>query len=301
MRKVLYALAPIAAFSVWLFGWRAALLLVVANAAAFLTEYAFVRQWKQPVTSAVFVSGSLFALSLPPLLPLWMAALGAVFAVLFGKMVFGGFGRNVFNPALTGRAFLYVCFGVQMTAQWSPPFAAPLGGLAAYAPDAVTQATPGILMKSGGLAGIADLALGTTSGCLGGTSAILAIAGGLYLVFARVADYRIVVSAWAGFFALQTALWLSGVRGAAAPLHAALASSVPFGFFYFATDPVSASQTAAGKWFYGAFVGAMTVAIAVFSAWPAGGMFAILLGNMFAPIGDYAIKALQKRPPARSA
>ena len=142
MKRVLYALAPIAAASVYFFGWRSVVLLAVANVAAFFTEYLFLRPYKEPVTSAVFVTGSLFALSLPPTLPIWMAVIGVVFGVAFGKMVFGGFGRNVFNPALVGRAFLYVTFPTYMNAVWAENAQGFPGGLALYATDAVTAATP---------------------------------------------------------------------------------------------------------------------------------------------------------------
>ena len=294
MKRVLYALAPIMAASIYFFGWRAALVLAAANAAAFLTEYVFLRKEKQPVTSAVFVSGSLFALSLPPSLPLWMAVLGIVFGVLFGKMVFGGFGRNIFNPALTGRAFLYASFGGHMTSQWAEPAAGRFGGLISYASDAVTQATPGMVMKSGNAVELWRLLLGNTSGTLGGTSAALALLGGLYMVRAKAANHRIVASAWIGFLVMQALLWLCGVKGAASPLHAACAGSVAIGLFFYATDPVSASQTNEGRWVYGAFIGAVTVVISVFSAWPAGTMFAILLANMFAPIMDHGIREWKK-------
>ncbi len=103
----------------WFFGWRALVVLAAVNLAAFLTEFVFTRYTKTEVTSAVFVTGVLLGLSLPPAIPLWMAVVGVVFGVLFGKMVFGGFGRNVFNPALVGRVFIYVSFAVPMTARGS--------------------------------------------------------------------------------------------------------------------------------------------------------------------------------------
>jgi Na+-transporting NADH:ubiquinone oxidoreductase subunit B len=293
MVRVLTGLVPIVVASVYFFGWRAAVVLVVCNAAAIATEYAFTRGWKQPVSSAVFVTGTLFALSLPPTLPLWMAALGAVFGICFGKMVFGGFGKNVFNPALTGRAFVYVCFGGSMTARWFQPFSGVLGGLTAYAPDAVTQATPGMLMKAGEALPLLPLVLGNSAGVLGGTSAPLVLAGGVYIVWKRAANYRIVVSGLLGFLAVQAALWMAGAAGTADPLRGLLGGSALFGIFFYATDPVSASQTNTGRWIYGAFIGAMSAVISVYSAWPAGTMFAILLANMFAPLLDHAVRARQ--------
>ena len=290
MKRVLYALVPIVISSIYFFGWRAILVLIACNLAAFLAEVAFARTYKESVTSAVFVTGTLFALSLPPTLPIWMAVVGAVFGVTFGKMVFGGFGKNIFNPALTGRAFIYVSFGAHMTAMWGEPVNGLLGGFAAYAPDAITQATPGMLLKTGVDIPILQLFLGRTSGTLGGTSALLAILGGLTLIRTKASNYRIVLSGFIGFFAIHTLVWLLGTGNVADPLRAVLAGNVIFGLFFYATDPVSAPKTHEARWLYGTFIGAMTSLISVFSAWPAGTMFAILLANMFAPITDHAVR-----------
>jgi len=297
MKRVLYALTPLMAASVYFFGWRSLIMLALVNAAGFATEYAFVRSWKEPVTSAVFVTSCLFALSLPPALPFWMAVLGVIFAVAFGKMVFGGFGRNVFNPALTGRAFIYVCFGDYMTGRWSPALPGPWGGLVRYAPapDAITGATPGMLLKTGGEFSLWELLVGNISGTLGGTSALLALAGGLYIVLTKTANYRIVVSAVAGYVCMQSLLWLGGVKGAIDPLHGILAGSFMIGAFFYATDPVSAPKTNEARWIYGAFIGIMSSLITVFSAWPAGTMFSILLANMFAPITDHFVGMARAR------
>jgi len=301
MSRVLLALAPLAAAAVYFFGWRVVLLLACANAAGFLTEYLFCRAWKQPVSAAVFVTSSLLVFSLPPPIPIWMAIAGTVFGVLFGKMAFGGFGRNVFNPALTGRAFLYLCFGAHMTGRWSLPVEGPFGGFAAYAPDAVTAATPGMLLKTGALFPLADLVFGRTAGTIGGTSALLALAGGLYLLITRTANWRIPVAGTLGFLAAQTLFWKLGAARAADPLHALLAGSFLVGILFYATDPVSAAQTQPGRWLYGAAVGILSSVIGVFSVWPAGTMFAILLANMFAPLADHAIRTRRTPPsPARS-
>lgn len=297
MKRVLYALAPIVAASVYFFGWRALVMLAVVNAAGFAVEYAFTRSWKEPVSSAVFVTSCLYALSLPPTLPYWMAVMGVVFGVAFGKMVFGGFGRNIFNPALTGRAFIYVCFGDFMTARWSPALSGPWGGLIRYAsaPDAITSATPGMLMKAGQTFPLWRLLLGNTSGTMGGTCAFLVILGGLYLLYTKAANYRIAVSAIAGYALMQALLWFSGVKGATDPLRGMLAGSFMIGAFFYATDPVSAPKTNEARWLYGTFIGAMSSLISTFSAWPAGTMFAILLANMFAPIADHLVRALKAK------
>lgn len=319
MKRVLYACMPLLALSIYLFGWRVAALLAVVAVAAFVTELAFTRRWQEPVSSAVFVTAVLYTFSLPPTLPFWMAVVGIIFGVVFGKMVYGGFGRNVFNPALTGRVFVYICFGNFMTAQWFHPWTRFPAGLvhwgwtaASAPPDVITSATPGMLIKLSAKA-LAEqgatltspsfwhLFLGDCSGVIGGTSAILTILCGLYLVWRKAANYRIVLSGFIGFAAAQTAFWLLALGGAADPLRAAMGGSLVIGIFFYATDPVSASQTNPGRWLYGALIGALSATIATFSAWPAGTMFAILLANMFAPIMDHAIRALQAAPSKKAA
>ena len=300
MRRVLIGLAPAALFSIYLFGWHSLLTLAVVCLFGWLTEHLYLRQYKEPASSAVFVTCFIFVLSLPPNLPLWIAVVGIVFGVLFGKMVFGGFGRNVFNPAMVGRAFIYISFARQMTAQWFEPFGGFPGGFGAFAPDAVTQATP-LAVTAGESVSWLNLFLGNVSGSMGETSALLLLAGGLYLVWTKTASYRIVVGTFAGFLVMQAALWLAGVPKAADPLTALLSGSVMMGAFFVATDPVSASQTNPGRWVYGAFVGVMIVLIRVFSVWAEGTMFAVLLGNMMAPIMDYAIRQSKSKGKGEAA
>ncbi len=296
MVTVLVGLAPLTVASIYLFGWRALMMVAATNIAGFLTEYAFVRRSGQPVTSAVFVSGTLLAMSVTPALPLWMAVVGIVFGILFGKMVFGGFGRNIYNPALSGRAFIYVSFGGYMTTRWMDPVLGWPGGFGVWQPDAITHATPGILMKAGATFPVRDLFLGTTAGTLGGTCAWLVLIGGVYIVWKKAASYRIVISAIVGYLAMQALFWHFGVRHAPDPLRSILAGSALIGIFFYATDPVSSSQTNLGRWIYGAFIGVMSSVISLFSAWPAGTMFAILLANTFAPIMDYTIRQLKAKP-----
>lgn len=327
MQRVLYALAPIVASGVYFFGWRSLVVVAVANAVAFGCEYAFTRREGQPVTSAVFVTGTLFALSLPPMLPLWMVAVGAAFGIVFGKMVFGGFGKNVFNPALTGRAFIYISFGDYMTARcWTHPFDGIAGGLLHYAntaADAVTRATPGSWLKytadelaSRGLDpamfSFDKLMIGNIAGVIGGTSEILVVLGGLYLVWKKAANWRLPLTVIAGYVISHFLLTFFGVAYAAnAPEHmeladrllralrytfaAACAGSLLFGAFFYATDPVSAPKTDEARWIYGLEIGVLSSLIGLFTVWPAGTMFAILLANMFAPITDYAVKSIKEK------
>jgi len=312
MKRVLYALVPVAIASVYFFGWRALVVLAAVNAAGFLTELIFTRYTKTEVTSAVFVTCFLFALSLPPGIPIWIAVVGIVFGVLFGKMVFGGFGRNVFNPALVGRVFIYISFGLPLTGRWPLPLTpaagalllpSGAGGFTRWAADALSGATPLRLLRQGEPVNVLPLLWGNMAGSLGETSALLIVLGGLFIVWKKAANWRIVVSSLSGFVVLQVIFWLAGVRNAADPLTALLAGSVLMGMFFMATDPVSASQTQGGRWIYGALVGALTVLIRTFSIWPEGVMFAILLGNTFAPIIDHLIRqrAAKKKAAALAA
>ena len=294
-KQVLLALAPVTAASVYFFGWRSLVVLALVNVLGFLTEYLFLRVYKEPVSSAVFVTGFLFALSLPPGLPYWMAAVGIVFGVLFGKMVFGGFGRNVFNPAMVGRGFLYVSFGVRMTSGWRTPLAAFPGGLARFSADALSGATPLVRLAEGGQVSWQSLLAGNVAGSIGETSALLLLLGGLYIVYKKAASYRIVFSAFLAFLVMQTVFYLAGVPRAVDPVHALLAGSFMMGAFFIITDPISASQTNGGRWIFGAFFGAMVVVIRTFSIWPAAVMFATLLANMFAPILDVAVRQVKSR------
>ena len=299
MQRVLFALTPASIASIYFFGWRSLLVLAVMTVAGFFTEYCFTKYYKEPVSSSVFVSCVLYALILPPTLPLWMGIVGIVFGILFGKMVFGGFGKNIFNPALVGRAFIYVNFSVNMNNKWFEPFSGFPGGFAKFAekfsPDTITNATPLREMAAGSNVPVSDLFWGYTGGCLGETSACLLIIGGLYLLWQKTANYRIVVGCLVSALALQTILWKMGIAAASDPLRAVLAGGFMIGLFFMTTDPVSAPQTQEARWIYGVLIGLLTVIIRVFSVWPEGMMFAILLGNMFAPIMDISIKAYQGR------
>ncbi len=293
MKWVLYSLLPIIVASIWFFGLRCLLMLFLVNATAFLVEYLFMRNDGKPVTSAVFVTGSLLALSLPPTLPFWMGMVGAVVGVTFGKMVFGGFGKNVFNPALVGRAFIYVSFPAYLTGNWFKPISAPNTGFFSFSPDldALTTATPLTSQISEGLHLTLDkLFLGSTAGSFGETCAFLIIAGAIFISWKKAANYRLILGGLFGFFTLQIILWQAGFERAIHPLYALFSGGFIFGLCYFITEPISAPMTDEGKWFYSIFVGAMTVVIRVFSAWPEGVMFAVLLGNMYAPITDMAVK-----------
>jgi Na+-transporting NADH:ubiquinone oxidoreductase subunit B len=139
-----------------------------------------------------------------------------------------------------------------------------------------------------------SLLLGNVSGSLGETSGLLILIGGIYIVIKKYANYRIVISSLIGMLLVQTGLWLFGVDGAIDPLSAFLGGGFILGFLFMVTDPVSSSQTNTGRWIYGGFVGVVSSIIRIFSIWSGGVMFAILLGNMFAPIIDHYIRQAKK-------
>lgn len=305
MRTVLYALAPLCLASIYFFGWRFLAVFVTVGIAGVLSEWIMAKRYKFKVTESVFVSCTLFALSLPPTIPLWIAALGIIFGIVFGKMIFGGFGRNIFNPAITARAFVYISFGVPMTANFVGNatslgfFPAGLGSWLSRA-DSISAATPLMTRNVPAL----DLLFGFNSGSFGETSAILIILGGLYIIYKKSANWKIVVSSIVSFAVMQTIFWASGLQIASelglqavpSPLTALLSGSFLFGAFFMITDPVSAAQsTNTGRWIYGALFGILTVLIRTFSTWVEGVTFAILLANMFAPLLDTILKGMKAK------
>lgn len=300
MRNVLYALTPLALMAIYLYGWYFVLVLAVVTVAGLASEYVMAKRYGMNVTESLFVSCLLFSLSLPPTIPIWMAAVGMAFGIVFGKMVFGGFGRNIFNPAITARAFVYISFGVPMTSRFVQSatsvnyFPAGLGFFVSQA-DSVSAATPLVSRN----ASLLSLLLGTTSGSFGETCALLIILGGLFIIYKKAANWKIVLSSLLSFTLLQSLLWLFGAESATTgtlqvvsdPLQALLSGSFLLGAFFMITDPVSAGQsTDLGRYIYGAIFGFMTVLIRNFSTWTEGVTFAILLANMFAPLLDSLLR-----------
>lgn len=301
MRNVLIALSPMCLAAIYLYGWRFVVVLAVVVATGLLSEWLMARRYQLKVTESVFVSCVLFALSLPPGIPIWMAALGIAFGIVFGKMVFGGFGKNVFNPAITARAFVYISFGVPMTARFVLPqttinwFPAGFGAWLTSA-DSISAATP-LTTKA---ASYVELLLGTISGSFGETSALLIVLGGAFIIYKKAANWKIVVGSIGSFLILQTILWVAGHPNASDPLYALLSGSFLLGAFFMVTDPISSSQsTDAGRWLYGILFGLLTVLIRVFSVWAEGVTFAILLVNMFGPLFDHYFKLLKAKKKAK--
>ncbi len=313
MTMVIIGLLPATMAAFYFYGWRLLPMIIVSYCAGGAVEVLFACIRKEPIAEGFLVTGLIFPLVLPPTLPLWMVAVGVMFGVLIGKELFGGTGRNVFNPAIVGRVFLALAYPTPMTTWVSagkglcgnmlkyvnaPPTAEAieaankLGEVATsndawysnVIVDGVSSATP----LAGGDASVLDMFLGSTSGSLGETSALMIILGGLFLAVTKVSNWRTIV----------------GILGAAAVMTLSLgkplgsnmfAGGLMFGAFFMATDPVSSPITNAGKWAYGILIGAITILIRTIGGFPEGMMFAILLGNITSPIFDQIVFNLRFR------
>lgn len=329
MMRVLYALIPVAVAAIYLFGWRVLALVGVSCLFAFATEWAMLYAKNGKISQAAFVTGALFGLSLPPTTPCWIAAVGVVFGILFGKMVFGGFGKNIFNPAIVGRAFVYVCFPVEMTSRFVPAFRGFPGGFAKWsfdalrdlpaelaAPglavvDAITAATPmwsrrdyGFTVKlwdlvTGQIGTLFDHAGRTqilAAGSAGEVSALAILLGAAYLLWTKTANWRLMLGSLIGAVALNLALRNGLGIEAVPPLPFTLFSGAfLYAAVFMVTDPISAPRLPLSMWIYSLFIGAMTVFLRYKAVFAGGVGFAILLGNMLAPSLDLWIKRFRAR------
>ena len=290
MSMVIVALVPCVLASLYFFGLRMLALIVVSYAAGGAVEVLFAVVRREEINEGFLVTGLLFPLILPPALPLWMVGVGVAFGVLVGKELFGGTGRNLFNPAVVGRCFLALAYPKAISTTWVTPASTLPGRLVQYVSaadvDAITAATPLAMSKQGQWADLPNLIIGNVSGCAGETSALIVIVCGAFLLLTRVAKWQTVAGMLGGFALLAQALhWIRPERFGPAGWHLA-AGGVLFGAFFMATDPVTSPITNAGKWVYGVIIGTATVLIRNLTGYVEGVMFAILLGNISAPILD---------------
>lgn len=303
MGDVVIALVPVVTVAVWAFGLSAILVLAAATAGAVGTEWllppAGTRRGESLANGSAVLTGILLGLTLPPGIPLWMAALGGVVGIGLGKLIWGGLGQNLFNPALVGRAFLQAAFPVAITT-WSPPagplalrstnLAAPfLQPSAGAAADAVTTATPLNLMKFEHRATeLPDLFLGSVAGSLGETSALAILLGFAWLLLRRACDWRIPVAVVGTVAALSGILWAVAPDRYPSPAFMLLSGGLLFGAVYMATDPVTSPLAPRGIWIFGFGIGALVVLIRLWGGLPEGVMYAILLMNAAAPLIERA-------------
>jgi Na+-transporting NADH:ubiquinone oxidoreductase subunit B len=290
---VILALLPVLLAAVYFFGLRVLLIIAVSYVAGGAVEVLFAIIRKEQINEGFLVTGLIFPLILPPTVPLWMVAVGIVFGVVVGKELFGGTGRNLFNPALVGRCFLSLSYAASMSAGWIIPGEGFPGRAFQYvgASDvqAITSATPLALARQGELAGLSDLFLGRIAGSAGETSALVILLGGLFLLISRVANWRTVVSILSSFIILAAVLHYILPERFGPAVWNLFAGGLFFGAFYMATDPVTSPVTNGGKWAYGIIIGAATVLIRNLTGYVEGVTFAILLGNICAPVLDEVV------------
>jgi len=290
MITVIIAAAPTVLASIYFFGWRALAVVVTCYIFGVGTEWVFAAVRKEEINEGAFVTCILFPMTLPPTVPLWIAAVGIVFGTVFGKEVFGGTGKNLFNPALVGRIFIAIAFPSIITTRWHEPIPGALGGFTAYSTEGVTSATPLINFKGEGeITPYWKLFMGNVPGCLGETSKLLILLGGIFLMVTKVSNWRIPVTYLGSVVVLSSILRPIWPAKFAPPLFQLLSGGLLFGAMFMATDPVTSTMTIAGKWIYGSLLGLVTVVIRGFSGYVEGVMFAILLMNIFAPLIDNAV------------
>jgi len=252
------------------------------------------------INEGFFVTSILFSLIVPPSLPLWQAAIGISFGIVIGKEVFGGTGKNFLNPALTGRAFLYFAYPAQLS-----------GDAVWVAVDGFTGATALSVAASGGVAALTEAGFsiqqslsGYLAGSIGETSLIAIGIGGLFLLVTKIASWRIMLGVVAGV--VFTSLLFNFISSdtnamfSVGPAWHFVMGGLAFGMVYMATDPVSASMTDTGRFWYGFLIGLMTILIRVVNpAFPEGIMLAILFANLFAPLIDWFVIQANVRRRAR--
>ncbi|UCC81572.1 MAG: RnfABCDGE type electron transport complex subunit D [Gemmatimonadota bacterium] len=290
MWNVVGSLVPVVATAGYFFGFGALLVIAAATLGALLTEMVFGSKGSLGDGSAA-ITGLLLGLTLPPGFPLWMSFLGGVVAIAFGKLIFGGLGQNMFNPALLGRAFLQAAFPVAITTWptgeegwWNlSPTQASLPLMGAEV-DTVTGATPLGLWKFERIATDAvDLLTGAIGGSAGETSAVVITICGGYLALRNFLNWRIPAGIFLTVFVLSGALWLIDAGRYPSPVFMLFSGGLMLGAWFMATDMVTSPVTSRGCWIFGAGIGALVVLIRNWGGLPEGVMYAILLMNAMVP------------------
>lgn len=305
MLDVIIGLVPAILAAGFYFRLHALLVIAVCVAWCAVAEWVCNLIRKKPNSlgdlSAV-VTGILLALSVPPGLPLWAAAIGALVAIVVGKMVFGGLGANVFNPAMVGRAFLTASFGMLMTT-WTVP-AAIDSSMPRIAPEnmtnARTQATPlawskmAIKDENGAKQynreQFVPTVAGSVGGCLGETSALAVLIGGVYLLVRRTINIHIPLAVLLSAFVFAAVAYLVDAYAYMQPFFHLTSGGLLLGAFFIATDPVTAPLSRRGMWIFGLGVGTVTMLIRIVGEYPEGVMFSILLMNAVTPLIDRLCK-----------
>lgn len=300
MIDVIIGLAPAMAAAGYYFRIYALILISTCCLSAVATEWLcnLIRKKTNSLGDfSAIVTGIILALSLPPSLPIWAAIIGTCFAVAIGKMVFGGLGANIFNPAMVGRAFLTASFGLLMTT-WTVP-ATIDSAMPKIAADnrinARTQATP-LAWSKQAIKTKKDSQLvndefkatfiGEVGGCLGETSALALLLGGLYLLIRRTINLHIPLAVLSSSFVWGAIAYLINSDAYISPLVHLTSGGMLLGAFFIATDPVTSPLSTKGRWIFGIGVGTMTMLIRIVGEYPEGVMYAVLLMNAVTPLID---------------
>ena len=300
MLDVLIALAPATIIGVYFFGFRSAVVLATAVAAAMGAEAAAQKIFKWEITTGDYsaaVTGLLLGLNLPPGVPLWIAAIGSAFAILIVKLAFGGLGKNIFNPALGGRVMLLAAWPVAMTKGWLKPgwwqgegftfWTYNVADRFGVALDAISSATP--LVKGGSVADpftLIDLFIGRVGGCIGETSVAALILGAAYLIYRRLINWQLPVAYIATTGALMWIFGGSETYFDGAFLMHVFAGGLLLGAFFMATDMVSSPITIKGQIIMGVGCGLLTFLVRLKGGPPEGVSYSILIMNAVTPLID---------------
>lgn len=280
MIDVIIALAPAVAMAIYIFGQYALVQLGLCVSSCLAAEYLFVRMRGKSISLNDFsaaVTGIILALSMPATAPWYASVIASVCAIGLGKIIFGGLGMNIFNPAMVGRAFVMISFAGAM-------------GAGAYENanglvDAISQATPmNAFKQAGSMAPVSEMFLGLTNGSLGETSALACLLGGIYLCIRRTASWQIPTAMIVTVAVISAVADLVGGFGGRLILHHLFGGAMLFGAFFIATDPVSSPLTPKGKAIFGAGIGALVMLLRLYSGYPEGVMFAVLLMNSVTPL-----------------
>jgi electron transport complex protein RnfD len=302
MLDVIIGLVPAMAAAGYYFRIYAAILIATCVISAVATEWLCNVIRKKPNSIGDFsavITGIILALSVPPALPVWAAIIGSVFAIAIGKMVFGGLGANIFNPAMVGRAFLTASFGMLMTT-WTVPATIDrsmpvISSSAENKIDARTQATPLALSKEAIKTKngtnivneqLGAMFIGEVGGCLGETSALALLVGGAYLLIRRTINIHIPLAVIFSASAFAGVMYLVNRDAYISPLSHLCSGGLLIGAFFIATDPVTAPLTTKGRWIFGIGVGTITMLIRVVGEYPEGVMYSVLLMNAVTPLID---------------
>jgi RnfABCDGE-type electron transport complex D subunit len=285
MSIAILALLPSTAAAVIFFGWRILLMIAASYVAGGIVEVAFALIRKRHIEEGFLVTGLIFPLVLPPTTPIWVVAVGCAIGVFFGKEVFGGTGRNIFNPALVGRLFITIAFPEIMSASWQKPFS-----------DAITTATPLASFKTAGeLTPLLDMLMGSAAGSVGEVFRIGIILGGIFLMITKVSNWRVPVT-YLGAVVLFG--WLGNMAAPdliAPPLFQLLSGGLLFGAMFMATDPVTSPYNKESKLIFGTMCGLLTVVIRSFSGYTEGVMFSIIFMNALTPLIDHFVVKIKYR------